>query len=109
MPDPGFEAMTDDAPCEKLGGVRPIGAVSAWVRERPTRRARRAAWDRYRDAIASLDEAQRAYQSAPNEMTAEQLLYAEIEHGDAIAIAGEFEAMDLSWGSGGTRQVVDLP
>jgi hypothetical protein len=101
--------MTEDVSCARLGGVRPISAVSAWVRERPTRRAKRAAWDRYRAAIASLDEAQRAYQSAPNEMTAERLLYAEIEHGDAIALAGEFEAMNLSWGSGGTRQVVDLP
>jgi cytochrome P450 len=89
--------------------VRPIGAVLAWVRERPARHARRAAWDRYRNAIASLDEARRAYESAPNEMTAEQLLYAEIEHGDAIAIAGEFEAMNLSWQSGGARQVIDLP
>jgi hypothetical protein len=89
--------------------VSPLTAVSAWIRERATRRAKRAAWDRYRLAIDALDEARWAYESAPNEMTAEQLLYAEIEHGDAIAIAGEFEAMNLSWGSGGTRQVVDLP
>jgi hypothetical protein len=30
-------------------------------------------------------------------VTAERLRCAEIEHGDAIAIAGEFEAMNLSW------------
>jgi hypothetical protein len=89
--------------------VSSLTAVSAWVRERPTRRAKRAAWDRYVVAIGVLDDAKRAFESAPNVMTAEQLRCAEIEHGDAIAIAGEFEAMNLSWGSRGTCQVRDLP
>jgi hypothetical protein len=77
--------------------VSPIAAVSAWVRERHTRRAKRAAWNRYVVAIWDLDDARRAFESAPDVMTAEQLRCAEIEHGDAIAIAGEFEAMNLSW------------
>jgi hypothetical protein len=97
--------MTEDAGYATLGGVSPLRAVSDWVRERPTRRARRAAWDRYRVAIAVLDEARRAYGSAPNEMTAEQLHYAEVEHGEAIAVAGEFEAMNLSWENPATRPV----
>jgi hypothetical protein len=82
-----------------------LSAVSDWVRERSTRRAKRAAWDRYRVAIGAVDEARRAYASATNEMTAERLHHAEIEHGDAIAVAGEFEAMDLSWQNPGIRRV----
>ena len=77
--------------------MSPIAAVSAWVRERPTKRAQRAAWNGYRIADEVLDDARRAYGSAPNPVTADQLRCAEIEYVDAIAIAGEFEVMNLPW------------
>jgi hypothetical protein len=77
--------------------VNPIAALSTWVRERATRRAKRAAWDRYVAALWAVDDAKREFESAPSVRTAEQLRCAELEHGDAIAIAGEFEAMNLSW------------
>jgi hypothetical protein len=80
-----------------LAGVSPLAAVSAWVRERPTKRAQRAAWDRYRVAGEVRDDARREFGSAPNPVTADQLRCAEIEYVDAIAIAGEFEVMDLAW------------
>jgi hypothetical protein len=67
------------------------------VRERPTKRAKRAAWDRYRVAIEVLEEARRAFEAAPNHVTVEQVRRAEIGYADAIAIAGEFEVMNLSW------------
>jgi hypothetical protein len=89
--------------------VSPIAAVSAWVRERRTKRAKRAAWDRYVAALWAVDDAKREFESAPNVMTAERLRCAEIEHGDAIAIAGEFGAMNLSWRTQGTRQAPEIP
>ena len=80
-----------------LAGMSPLAAVSAWVRERPTKRAQRAAWDCYRVADEVLDGARRAFASAPNPVTADLLRCAEIEYVDAIAIAGEFEVMNLPW------------
>ena len=80
-----------------LASMSPLAAVSAWVRERPTKRAQRAAWDCYRVAGEVLDDARRAYASAPNPVSADQLRCAEIEYVDAIAIAGEFEVMNLPW------------
>ena len=77
--------------------VSPLAAVSAWVRERPTKRAQREAWDGYRVADEVLAHARRAFGSAPNPVTADQLRCAEIEYVDAIAIAGEFEVMNLPW------------
>jgi hypothetical protein len=71
-------------------------AVSARVRD-PKKRAKRNAWDRYRVAMEGLDDARRAFASAPNDGTAERVRHAEIEYADAIAIAGEFEVMNLSW------------
>jgi hypothetical protein len=61
------------------------------------RRAQRAAWDGYRVADEDLDDARRAFGSAPNPVTADQLRCAEIAYVDAIAIAGEFEVMNLPW------------
>ena len=78
-------------------GVSPLAAVSAWVRQRPTKRAQRAAWDGYRAADEALEDARRAFGSAPNPVTADQVRCAEIEYVDAIAIAGEFEVMNLPW------------
>ena len=78
-------------------GVSPLAAVSAWVRERPTKRAQRAAWNGYRVADEVLDDARRAFGSAPNPVTTDELRRAEIEYVDAIAIAGEFEVMNLPW------------
>lgn len=80
-----------------LASVSPLAAVSAWVRERPTKRAQRAAWDRYRVAGEVRDDARRGFGSAPNPVTADQLRCAEIAYVDAIAIAGEFEVMNLPW------------
>jgi hypothetical protein len=77
--------------------VSPLAAVSAWVRERPTKRAQRAAWDRYRVAGEVLDDARQAFGSCPNPVTADQLRCAEIAYVDAIAIAGEFQVMKLPW------------
>jgi hypothetical protein len=77
--------------------MSPLATVSTWLRERPTKRAQRAAWDRYRVAIEVLEDARRAFDSAPNHVTAEQVRRAEIGYADAIAIAGEFEVMNLSW------------
>ena len=77
--------------------MSPLGKVSAWLRDRPMRRAQRAAWDCYRVADEVLDDARRAFGSAPNPVTADQLRCAEIAYVDAIAIAGEFEAMNLPW------------
>jgi hypothetical protein len=85
------------ARCAALASVSPLAAVSAWVRERPTKRAQRAAWDRYRVAGEVVDDARRAFGSAPNPVTADQLRCAEIAYVDAIAIAGEFEVMNLPW------------
>ena len=78
-------------------GMSPLAAVSAWVRQRPTKRAQRAAWDRYRVAGEVRDDARREFGSAPNPVTADQLRCAEIAYVDAIAIAGEFEVMNLPW------------
>ena len=80
-----------------LAGVSPLAAVSAWVRERPTKRAQRAAWNRYRVAGEVLDDARQEFRSTPNPVTADQLRCAEIAYVDAIAIAGEFEVMNLPW------------
>ena len=77
--------------------MSPLAAVSAWVRERPTKRAQRAAWDGYRVADEALEGARRAFASAPSAVTADQLRCAEIEYVDSIAIAGEFEVMNLPW------------
>jgi hypothetical protein len=85
------------ARCTGLASVSPLAAVSAWVRERPTKRAQRAAWDRYRVAGEVLDDARQAFRSAPNPVTADQLRCAEVKYVDAIAIAGEFEVMNLPW------------
>jgi hypothetical protein len=87
------------------GGVSPLTAVSTWVRERPTKRAKRAALDRYRVAIEFLDDSRRAFESAPNHGTAEHVRRAEIEYADAIAIAGEFEVMNLSWEISWPREI----
>jgi hypothetical protein len=85
------------ARCAALASVSPLAAVSAWVRERPTKRAQRGAWNRYRVASEDLDDARQAFGSAPNPVTADQLRCAEIAYVDAIAIAGEFEVMNLPW------------
>jgi hypothetical protein len=90
--------MPGDARCATLARMGSAGRkLSAWVRERPTKRAKRAAWDRYRIAMEALDDARRAFKSDPNRLTAEQVRCAEIDYADAIAIAGEFEVMNLSW------------
>ena len=78
--------------CAALASVSPLAAVSAWVRERPTKRAQRGAWNRYRVAGEVRDDARQEFRSAPSPVTADQLRCAEIAYVDAIAIAGEFES-----------------
>jgi hypothetical protein len=90
--------MPGDARCATLARMGSAGRkLSAWLRERPLKRAKRAAWDRYRIAMEALDDARRAFKSDPNRLTAAQVRCAEIDYADAIAIAGEFEVMNLSW------------
>lgn len=57
-----------------------------------------AAWERVLAALDVLDERLAAYLSAPSDPTADQLVWAEVELEDAIALAGEFEVYDLRWG-----------
>lgn len=49
-----------------------------------------AALSRYRAAVRSLDESRIAFESAPSDLAADRVRWAEIELEDAIAVAGEF-------------------
>ena len=57
----------------------------------------RAALNRYRVAIRSLDESRLAFESYPSDLAADQVRWAEIELEDAIAVAGEFHIASASW------------
>jgi hypothetical protein len=59
--------------------------------------ARRAIWSRYWGARHAVDDSRQAFAVFPNDLTAEQARWAEIELEDAIAIAGEFEVPNLPW------------
>jgi hypothetical protein len=56
-----------------------------------------AAWDRFLSAYDAVADLQAAYQVSPNDLTAEELHWAEIELEDAVAIAGELEVHNIRW------------
>jgi hypothetical protein len=58
---------------------------------------RRAIWRRYWGARRALEDSRQAFEEFPNDVTAEQVRWAEIAVEDAIALAGEFEIPNLSW------------
>jgi hypothetical protein len=57
----------------------------------------RAALNRYRVAIRSLDESRIAFESSPGDLAADRVRWAEIELEDAIAVAGEFHLASAPW------------
>jgi hypothetical protein len=63
----------------------------------PDLSVQRAALNRYRAAIRSLDQSRIAFESSPNDLTADGVRSAEIELEDAIAIAGEFHVVEVPW------------
>ena len=74
--------------------MSPAAMASAWLRRRP---AKCAAWNRYRVARDGLRESRLAFEVSPDNETAQQVRWAEIELEDAIAIAGEFELSNGTW------------
>jgi hypothetical protein len=56
-----------------------------------------AASSRYRAAVRSLDASRSAFESAPSDLAADRVRWAEIELDDAIAVAGEFHVVDVPW------------
>ena len=63
----------------------------------PEQVAARAAWDRFITAFDTVEEQRSAYQSSPSDLTAEELVWAEVELEDAVAVAGEFQVHNLRW------------
>lgn len=59
--------------------------------------AERAAWERFVVALERVADLRAAYAIAPDEVTAEDLRWAEVELEDAVAIAGEFEVKKIRW------------
>jgi len=59
--------------------------------------AERAAWERFVAALENVADLRAAYAIAPDEVTAEDLRWAEVELEDAVAIAGEFEVKKIRW------------
>jgi hypothetical protein len=59
--------------------------------------AKRAAWDRFSDALNALEERRAAFVSCPSDLTAEQVILAGMELEDAVAVAGEFQVFNLPW------------
>ena len=57
----------------------------------------RAAWIRFLAAYIALDERRADFALSPDDLTAEQVRWAEVELEDAIAVAGEFQVHDLPW------------
>jgi hypothetical protein len=56
-----------------------------------------AALSRYRAAVRSVDESRSAFESAPSDLAADRVRWAEIELEDAIAVAGEFHVVSVPW------------
>jgi hypothetical protein len=71
-----------------------VATISTWLRQRP---AKCAAWKRYRVARDGLRDSRVAFEVSPNDLTAQQVRWAEIEVDDAIAVAGEFELPKGTW------------
>jgi hypothetical protein len=87
------EASTPSLSTEgEAGGVSARTTVSA-----PDLSSQRAALNRYRVAIRTLDESRIAFESSPSDLTADRVRWAEIELEDAIAVAGEFHVANVPW------------
>jgi hypothetical protein len=63
----------------------------------PTESAERAAWERFVVALEKLTELQAAHAIDPDELSAEQVRWAEVALEDAVAVAGEFEVKKIRW------------
>jgi hypothetical protein len=63
----------------------------------PTESAERAAWERFVVALEKLTALQAAYAIDPDELSAEQVRWAEVDLEDAVAVAGEFEVKKIRW------------
>lgn len=63
----------------------------------PTETAERAAWERFVVALEKLTELQASHAIDPDELSAEQVRWAEVELEDAVAVAGEFEVKKIRW------------
>ena len=74
--------------------VTPFTPVPALALNDPTRRELSS---RYWGARKALDESRRAFEGFPNHVTVGQVLWAEIQLEDAIALAGEFQVPNLPW------------
>jgi hypothetical protein len=59
--------------------------------------AERAAWERFVVALEKVADLRMAYAIAPDEVTVEDLRWAEVELEDAVAVAGEFEVKKIRW------------
>jgi hypothetical protein len=56
-----------------------------------------AALTRYRQAVRALDASRVAFETFPDDLTADAVRWAEVELEDAIAVAGEFHVADVAW------------
>jgi hypothetical protein len=63
----------------------------------PTETAERAAWERFVVALEKLTEMQAVHALDPDELSAEQVRWAEVALEDAVAVAGEFEVKKIRW------------
>ena len=59
--------------------------------------AQRAAWERFVEALETVTDLSAAYAIDADELTAEDLRWAEVELEDAVAVAGEFEVKKIRW------------
>lgn len=81
---------------ERLGGDQ-AGGEDVEVAAPAEDPAERAAWERFVVALERVADLRAAYAIAPDEVTAEDLRWAEVELEDAVAIAGEFEVKKIRW------------
>jgi hypothetical protein len=63
----------------------------------PMESAERAAWERFVVALEKLTALQASYAIDPDELSAEQVRWAEVDLEDAVAVAGEFEVKKIRW------------
>lgn len=82
----GDRARRDRAPVEGVEVVAPA--------EDPVERE---AWERFVVALEKVADLRTAYAIVPDEVTAEDLRWAEVELEDAVAIAGEFGVKKIRW------------
>jgi hypothetical protein len=77
--------------------TRPMRLPRVQTSGAPELPAKRAAWNRLSAALDDLDERRAAFASSPDDLTAEQVRWAEVEVEDAVAVVGEFQVHDLPW------------